>query len=144
LTRDLLLKIGDTELFEIMGNALGLAGKYVMSLIPSSEDPRVETFPTFEEALSFEREIARTEPGTMTHLGTAQKPSTGCLDKFRVVHNGQVTSFSQACPFQAWDIRQIFLDKKPFWVFMYNLEKLCRNTRLKKQLLQSRDSRIAK
>jgi hypothetical protein len=143
LTRNLLLKIGDMELFEIMGGALGTSGERVMSLMPSSEDPRVETFPTIEEALDLEREIAKAEPETMTHLGVAQKPSTSCLDKFKVIHNGKALPFSQACPFHTWDIKQIFHDRKPFWVFMYNLDKLCRNKKMKSRLLQSRNKRIA-
>jgi len=144
LTREKLLSMWDFQLFELMGRALGVDATSVMSIMPTSEDPRVETFRTFEGALSFEREIAKGEPKTMTHFEKAPRPSVSCLKKFKVLHGGKVLPFNQACPFHSWDIEQIFLERKPFRVFSYNLENICPSRRMKKRLLESRNKRIAK
>jgi len=144
LTRESLLSIGDLFLFEIMAKELGTYGSCVNSLVPTSENPRVEKFQTFQEALEFEQQTARDEPKTMTHFEKAPEPSVGCLKKFKVVHDSKVMPFEQACPFHSWDITRIFEDRKPFRVFTYNLRNICPDERMKKRLLESRDQRIAK
>ncbi|MDD5730950.1 MAG: hypothetical protein PHN57_07490 [Candidatus Omnitrophica bacterium] len=143
ITRKKLLLMVDLMLFEIMGKALGVDSPRVMSIMPTSEDPRVNLFETFEEALAFERDIATSEPETMTHFEKAPKPSIGCHRKFKVVHCGKVLPFDQACPFHDWDIKQIFFEREPFRVFTYNLQNICPNKRMKKRLLESRNKRIA-
>jgi hypothetical protein len=143
LTREKLLSMWDFQLFEIMGHAMGTDGSRVMSIMPTSEDPRVKTFRTFKESLAFEREIATNEPETMTHFEVAPKPSVGCHKKFKVVCCGKVLPFDRACPFHDWDIKQIFHDQMPYRVFIYNLANICPNKRMKKRLLESRNKRIA-
>lgn len=142
LTRKMLLAMNDMQLFDILNEKLGFPGR-VMSVVSYSEDPRCDEFETFQEALAFEQEIARSELETMTHCEVAHKPSTGCLKKFNVVRNGKVMAFSEAYPSHAWDIEEIFYNRNHFRVFSYKLGEVCRNEATKKRLLANRNKRIS-
>lgn len=142
ITRAELLEMTDDQFFAVMMKALKSPHHYIMGNA-RSEDPRLELFRTAEEALNFEREVVRVEPNTMTHLDVNGKHSTAFLTRFKVLVGDKVVSFETACPFSAWDIRQIIHDRRPYRVFMYNLEALCKNTKMTKRLLLSRNKRIA-
>jgi len=141
ITRAELLEMTDEHLFNVIAKALNTQSLY-FTVGPNSGDPRIELFRTAEEALKFEREVVRAEPNTMTHLDVNVKHSTSFLTKFKVLLGDKIVPFEIACPFSAWDIKQIVHDRRPYRVFMYNLSALCQNKRMTKRLLLSRDKRI--
>ncbi len=141
LTKDSLLEMCDNELFGIISQALGLP-EYVVGEMTGNEDPRVEMFTTAEAALEFERRIARDFPGIMTCLDVHPNPSGSSSSKFNVLVRGKAIPFSDACPAEAWDIQQILQEPNPYRVFLYKLDELCRNPKMKQRIVAGRNKRI--
>ena len=142
LTRKALIAMTDIELSLVIGKELSV--KYFCNEVDLSGDeaPKVLQFETKLQAFDFERQLAVAEPGTMTHYEFIKSASTSCLQTFKVLHNGHVVPFRQACPAYAFDIASISGDRNPHKVFVYDLSALCKNAELSKRLLQRRNTRI--
>jgi len=144
LTRELLLKMTDRLLVDVIGQELGVTNYRHEVSLDGSETPRVLRFKTKQEATAMERQLAVKEPHTMTHYEHVAPPSTKCLQTFKVLHEGKPKPFRLACPELAWDVEQISCDSHPHRVFAYDLGALCKNAELANRLLQGRNARIAK
>jgi hypothetical protein len=139
-----LLEMTDNELFEVLNQSFDGYGVFSSITFASKADPRVNLFRTQEEALDFEREVAADNSETMTVFEKGFGASTKCLDTFKVLHKRKVVPFSQACPYESWDIRRIGVDPKPFRVYSYNMAPIFRNKAMCQRLLASRNERITK
>jgi len=144
LTKKSLLAMTDIELSRVIGRELGIKEYYHGVNLTGTENPRVLEFETKRQALAFQRQLVLEEPRAMMHYELVRSPSTSCLQNFKVLHNGNVMAFKQACPQQAYDVVSIACDSKPHKVFVYDLSMLCGNVKLTRRLLQRRDARIAK
>lgn len=74
LTREALLSMEDMELFGMLNKATGDYGTFCPFHVISQTNAQVKTFSTRQEALDFERRIAKVEPQTMTQFEQAPPP----------------------------------------------------------------------
>ena len=142
LTRNALVNMIDVDLSLVIGKELAVKYFYNEVNLSVAESPRVLQFETKLQAFNFERQLAAVEPETMTHYEFIKSASTSCLQTFKVLHDGYVVPFGQACPAQALDVASISGDSNPHKVFVYDLSALCKNAKLNKRLLRRRNTRI--
>ncbi len=143
LTRQALLSMDDWQLFEVMSTAVGDNALFCPFHIVLNTNARVDKFASNEAAMAYERRIATESPATMTWAEKAPPPPTKCLDTFKVVRGQNVVSFSQANPEQSRSIAGISCDPLPYWVYTYDLERICKKEEMRARLLAARNQRIA-
>ncbi len=122
VTREQLLKMGDYELEQLLGQLTGLPD-FRIEMSHTWHAPDIESFPDLEHALARLRAIAHVKPKTLFMLEVFPQPSKKAVWYLVLDGRKEVRPLAEAFPKLATDILDSGVDHEPAKLYILSQEK---------------------